>query len=203
MKKVCDGIAAGLMISIGGCVYMSCDPKYVGAILFSAGLLTICIRGYSLFTGKVGFLAFDHGKEALSVLFLGLLGNFIATVLVGLGVRIALPNIAEAALAACQSKLTQTFAAALIRGILCGVLMYAAVSIYKSAHNIAGIILCIPVFIISGFEHSIADMFYFAASGIVSLKAFGYIWIIILGNAIGALILPCIEKVGTKECVHE
>jgi len=60
---------------------------------------------------------------------------------------------------------------------------------------IAGIVFCIPVFILCGFEHSIADLFYFAASGIVSLEACLFLWIVILGNALGGMLLPLLNKV--------
>ena len=53
-----------------------------------------------------------------------------------------------------------------------------------------GILFGIPVFILAGFEHSIADLFYFAASGIVSLPVFGFILTVLLGNSIGSVILP-------------
>ena len=49
-----------------------------------------------------------------------------------------------------------------------------------------------PVFILSGFEHSIANMFYFSASGIVSFEAFLYLWLVILGNAAGGMLLPAL-----------
>lgn len=190
-KKILSGIAAGILISIGGTVYLSCDIKYVGAILFSVALLCICLKGYSLFTGKVGFMPEKHDKEAFSVLLLGLLGNVIATTVCGLVLRGVLPAVGDAANTICTAKLDQTFLSALVRAIFCGILMYLAVSIYRDHnHNIAGIVFCIPVFILCGFEHSIADMFYFAASGIVSLQAFLYIWLIIIGNAIGGMLLP-------------
>lgn len=190
-KKVLSGIAAGILISIGGTVYLSCDIKYVGAILFSVALLCICLKGYSLFTGKVGFIPEKHDKEAFSVLLLGLLGNAVATIVCGLVLRQVLPAVGEAAQTICSAKLEQTVLSGLVRAIFCGILMYLAVSIYRDHnHNITGILFCIPVFILCGFEHSIADMFYFAASGIVSVKAFLYLWLIILGNAIGGMLLP-------------
>ena len=68
--------------------------------------------------------------------------------------------------------------------------MYLAVSIYKEKDKLIGVIFCIPVFILAGFEHSIADLFYFAASGIVSLPACGFVWTVVLGNTLGAVILP-------------
>ena len=77
--------------------------------------------------------------------------------------------------------------------------MYLAVSIYRDNKTPLGILFCIPVFILSGFEHSIADMFYFAASGIVSVKAFAFLWIVILGNSIGGMLLPALKIWGEKK----
>ncbi|MBQ3870471.1 MAG: formate/nitrite transporter family protein, partial [Clostridia bacterium] len=119
-----------------------------------------------------------------------LLGNAIGTVACGYAVRFAIPKLGEAAEALCTGKLDQNFAQTLIRGLFCGILMYLAVSVYKDKNNIVGILFFITVFILAGFEHSNADLFYFAASGIVKIEAFGFIWTVILGNSIGAVILP-------------
>ncbi|MBQ3817502.1 MAG: formate/nitrite transporter family protein [Clostridia bacterium] len=198
LKKIISGISAGILISIGGTVFLSCDNRYVGAILFSVALLCICIKGYSLFTGKVGYIPEKYGKEEISVLFLGLLGNAIGTIICGFAIRYALPAAGDVAQTICNSKLTQAVLQTLLRAIFCGILMYLAVSIYRDKQTVTGILFCIPVFILSGFEHSVADIFYFAASGIVSLKAFCFICIVILGNSIGGMLLPAIAKIGKK-----
>ena len=198
-KNFLSGFAAGILISIGGTVFLSCEIRYIGAILFSVALLCICYKGYSLFTGKIGFIPEKHDKNAFSVLLLGLLGNAAATILCGLAIRYAIPSVGDAAEMICTAKLDQSFFSALIRGVFCGILMYLAVSIYRDRNTIAGIVFCIPVFILCGFEHSIADMFYFAASGIVSAQAFGYIWLIIFGNAIGGMLLPFITGTIKKQ----
>ncbi len=190
LKKIASGICAGILISIGGSVYLACDNKYIGAVLFTVALLCICLKGYSLYTGRIGFIVESHDKEYFGGLTLGLLGNAIGTVACGYAVRFAIPKLGEAAVALCTGKLDQSFAQTLIRGLFCGILMYLAVSVYKEKNNIVGILFCIPVFILAGFEHSIADLFYFAASGIVKIEAFGFIWTVILGNSIGAVILP-------------
>ena len=66
--------------------------------------------------------------------------------------------------------------------------MYQAVSIFKKHdQNLAGIFLCIPVFILSGFEHSIANMFYFAAARSLSVEVIIYIITVILGNSLGGI----------------
>lgn len=198
LKKIVSGISSGILISLGGAVFLACDNKYVGAALFCVALVCICIKGYSLYTGKIGFIPEKHGKEEFSVLLLGLLGNVIGTVICGYLIRFGLPALGETAEKICTLKLEQTFVSTLIRGFFCGVLMYLAVSIYRDKKTVVGILFCIPVFILAGFEHSVADMFYFAASGIVSLKAFAFIWTVILGNSIGGMILPFINRVKSE-----
>lgn len=202
VKKILNGIAAGIVISIGCAVYLACENKYVGAVMFSVALLTICLRGYSLYTGKIGFIPEAHGKEELSVLLLGLLGNAIGVSAGGFALSFAIPKLKEAAITLCQAKLdTQTFPQTLIRGLFCGILMYIAVSVYRSNKNIVGILFAIPVFILSGFEHSIADIGYFACANIASLKAFGFIWTVILGNSIGSMLLPVVTLAFLKKNV--
>lgn len=196
LRKIIDGICAGIMIAIGGSVFLACENKVVGSVFFSVALLCICLKGYSLFTGKIGFIPEKHGREEFSVLLLGLLGNAIATCLLGYAVSYAIPGLQENAFVICTSKLDQEFLQTFIRSVFCGILMYLAVSIYRDQKNIVGILFCVPVFILSGFEHSIANMFYFGASGIVSLEALGYIWIVIFGNAVGGMLLPLLKKLG-------
>ncbi len=192
-KKLLLGLSAGILISIGGSVFLACDNKVVGAVFFSVALICICIKGYSLYTGKIGFIPEKHGKEEFSVLLLGLLGNAVGTTVCGYAIKYALPKLSETAQTICSAKLEQSFGSTLIRGIFCGILMYLAVSIYRDKQKIVGILFCVPVFILAGFEHSIADMFYFAADGTVSLARFCYIWTVILGNTIGGMLLPVLN----------
>ena len=199
LKKAISGLMAGILISIGGSVYLACADKVIGAVFFSVALLCICFKGYSLFTGKVGFLPEKCDKEALSVLFSGLLGNTVGTIACGYLLRFAVPNIGAAAEVLCAAKLeNQALWQTLVRALFCGILMYLAVSIYRDRQTPLAIIFCIPVFILSGFEHSIADMYYFAASGIVSLRAFLFLVIVIAGNAAGGVLLPLLAKIGSR-----
>lgn len=205
LKKIIDGILAGVLIALGGTVFLACiDPaapyaRYIGAFFFSTALLVICIKGYSLYTGKIGYVLEKHSKEDLSTLFLGLLGNAIGTIVMGYLIAVTFPNLKATALELCTGKLAQGYHFALVRAILCGILVYLAVDIYRENKTALGIVFCIPVFILSGYEHSIADIFYFATSGIASIQAFGYLWIIIAGNSIGALIIPLLKLVRPKK----
>ena len=212
LKKILSGVSAGIMISIGCAIFLACENRVVGCTLFAVALLTICYQGYSLYTGKIGFIPLSHSKEDFSVLLLGLLGNTLGVVLCGLLLGVAIPEMKDKAIAVCNSKLQQEWYQTLIRGAFCGVLMYIAVSIYKEKKSIAGIIYAIPVFMLSGFEHSIADMGYFGASQIVSFDGFVFLMLVVLGNTIGAMILPLISLVKEKgveqvqekkECANE
>ena len=202
LKKTASGIAAGICITLGGAVFLAVENRIVGAVLFSVALLSICLKGYALFTGKVGFIPENHCRDSVETLMLALLGNTIATILGGLVIRAALSNLGAAAENVCGAKLSQVWWSTLIRGAFCGILMYLAVSTFRDNKTPVGILFCIPVFILSGFEHSIADIFYFAASGIVSLKAFAFICLVILGNALGAMILPLLSGLFRKERDH-
>lgn len=196
VKGIANGILAGILIVIGCSVFVALkeNNKALGAILFSVALLVICIRGYSLYTGRIGFMAINHTKEDLSSLLLGLLGNVIGVTVFGLLVGLTNNTLLTNSMQVASAKLDQSFIETLIRATFCGILMYIAVVIYKENNKLVGILFCIPVFILSGFEHSIADMGYFAIANIISFKAFLYILIVILGNTIGALLIPLLEK---------
>ncbi len=193
-RDLIDGVLAGCLVSIGGTVLLSCDNRYAGALLFCIALLSICWFGFNLYTGKVGFLALDHGKKALCTALIGLLGNFLGTLLMGFLIFRALPVLREAALAACEKRLTQLPLQTLLRGCFCGVLMFVAVWSYREKKTIVGILFCIPVFVLSGFEHSIADMFYFSLAGTVFRpESLLFLLLVILGNSLGGLFIPCLQ----------
>jgi formate/nitrite transporter FocA (FNT family) len=194
LKKIVSGVIAGILIALGGGVFLACENRYVGAALFSVALLCICMKQYALYTGKICYIPEKHGKEQFSVLLLGLLGNLIGTYVCGQLVRVGLPALEETAFTICSAKLEQTFLQTLIRGFFCGILMYAAVWIYREKKTALGILFCIPVFILSGFEHSIADMFYFALAGLFNPRAFVFILLVVLGNSLGGLFIPAIQS---------
>ena len=190
LNKILSGVSAGILISIGGTVFLACENRIAGAVFFAVALLCICYKGYSLFTGRVGYLPEKHDREAVSALLWGLLGNAAGTVICGLLIRYALPDIGAAAEVSAAAKLTQLPLQTLIRAFFCGVLMYLAVSIFRDAKTPLAILYGIPVFILSGFEHSIADMFYLSAATAFTGRALIFILIVLIGNSLGGVILP-------------
>lgn len=199
LKTFRESLCAGILITIGGTVFLSCENKTVGAVLFSVALLCICYKSYYLFTGKIGYIVEQHTKQDFLNLDVGLFGNLAATFFLGMLLRTVLPNIGEKAAEMCLEKLAQFPLYTFIRGFFCGILMYLAVSIYKEKNSVLGILFCVPVFILCGFEHSIADMFYLGASGIFNVKIILFTALVVAGNTFGAIVLPLLKGVHTDE----
>jgi formate/nitrite transporter FocA (FNT family) len=72
-------------------------------------------------------------------------------------------------------------------------IIYIAVNNYKKASNeigkYIGIIMGIMVFILCGFEHCVANMFYFTVAGAWSLRTLLYVLIMVLGNSVGSIVI--------------
>lgn len=183
------GILAGLMISIGGYVFLGCENRVVGALFFTVGLITITLFGFDLYTGKVGYWLSQSGAERGQTL-LSLPCNAIGCLLAGLA-----RQPAGAVLALCEARLAKAPLTLLVDGIFCGILIFICVEIYKTRGTVLGILICIPTFILCGFEHSVADIFYFANARIFSGKAVVVVLLVALGNAIGALLIPAARRV--------
>ncbi len=198
LSKFLSGVSAGLLISLGGAVYLACENKVVGAVFFSMALLCICFKKYNLYTGKIGYLFRDRSRDYFATLVLGLFGNVVGTVASAFAVRAALPKLYEAAKVLCEAKAEQSFVQTLIRAVFCGVLVYLSVSLFGERGGALAVILCIPAFILSGYEHCVADMFYFAL-GSPTFGAVGFIAICVLGNSLGALILPLLNSAERKK----
>lgn len=66
--------------------------------------------------------------------------------------------------------------------------MYLAIDNFKKSGNHLFVIAPVMIFILSGFEHSVANMFYFSLAGMWNGKSIFYLFLMILGNGIGAKI---------------
>ena len=190
-----NSFAAGVCIGIGGAVYLSVADKVVGAVLFSVALLTICLLGLHLFTGRIGSLATDASPKNLASLGLCLFGNLAGTGFAAALVWLASPSLSEVARVACLSRLERSVPSVLAAAFFCGILMYVAVTASRTRGTVAAIFLCVPVFILSGFEHSVADMFYFWLSGVYTWQTLLFLLLAVAGNTLGACLLPFCKKI--------
>ena len=199
VKYLINGILGGIMIGMGGTIFLSLDNKVIGASLFAIGLFMIVIRGFGLYTGKIGYL-FDNKLSYVVEIVWTIIGNYVGTFFVGYLLRFTrvYTLLHEKAISLCNIKLDDSIISIFILSLFCGLLMYLAVNGYRDMKDnfarYAGVFLCVIVFILCGFEHSVANMFYFAVANIYSMKVFGYLGIMILGNAIGSFIIPLSDK---------
>ena len=199
------GIAAGMMVGIGGSVYLSCTNKVVGAVLFSVALICICILGFYLYTGKIGLFMETPSKKTIPLLAIGFGGNAIGAALTGIATAYVKPALITVAQASCNAKLENGNIKGMIAAIFCGVLMYTAVKTYQAKGTLLGIIFCIPTFILSGFEHSVADVYYFTVALMggnfsLSLLLSSIVFIIfaIVGNTLGGWLVPILNRLGKE-----
>lgn len=177
-------IPAGVFIGIGGGSSCLCGNNYLGALLFCVGLYAICCGGMNLVTGKAGYLVDEMSLSYFGRLLVMFVGNFIGAVWCAAAIRLASPRIIEATATIVQTRMAQSVMQTFTSGVLCGVLVHFAVWKYRQDGSPLGILLGIPAFILCGFEHCVADMFYFCAAGQLHL---GHIGIVAFGNIIGAM----------------
>lgn len=218
LKMVLLGMLAGMYIGFGCHVFVLATAaettvltKLIGAALFPAGLMMVIFCGAELFTGNnLMSLAVMSGDISLNDMLrnwgLVYLGNFIGSVLLAfLLAKSGLYTDAAAvrAVALASSKASMPFVEALIRGILCNILVVLACWFQAGAKEMAGKILAvwfpITLFVFAGFEHSVANMTYIPLGMFlgadVSVVSFllGSLLPVTVGNLIGgALFIPAI-----------
>ena len=196
VKWFVRGILAGICISMGGVVLLGttasvgAEYKWVGACLFAIGLFTVIHFGFNLYTGKIGYVL-QNDKVYLVEVAMGLIGNLVGCLFIGYAFQF------DGAVAMCQAKIDSldfsdmyTVFNTLMKGVMCGMLMFIAVDFYKTKGSYIATFVAVPVFIMAGFEHSIADMFYFSSAMMWDLDAVIFILIIIVGNALGGMLIP-------------
>ena len=168
-------ILAGIMIGIGVIAKTVVEDPYLGAFLFSLGLLSVFELQLNLFTGKVGFKEISWKDKG--IIFLGnALGMAFIIVL-----YCNTPGFIASIQSAAAVKFAKPWYAVFAQGIICGMLIHTAT---RAKINKIITILCIMIFILIGAEHCIADLTYIYLSP--SWIALGKLVLIILGNIWGA-----------------
>lgn len=194
---------AGVSIALGGTVFLSLDNKVLGALFFTVGLFAVCTFGFNLFTGKVCYIFENDRKFALNLIPIWL-GNLLGAWLTGEALRATrIATIAEKATAMCQTKLNDGLGSVFILAIFCNILIFIAVDGFKNNPHELGKYLAlffgVTVFILCGFEHCVANMFYISMAGMWSGKSLLFILVNTLGNAAGGVLIPLLRICYAKE----
>ena len=176
-------VFAGLLIGIGGLVYLRVGGV-AGAVLFAFGLLSVVMCGAQLFTGKAGFLPYKDAPKLVAMIALNAVGCAIAATIASYctsdTVVSGLDAILSARLAAPWHKLLITSAGT-------GMIMTLAVYGARQKHYLP-LLFGVPVFILCGLPHCVADAFYYALALFCGKAELGlltaWLWAI-AGNYIG------------------
>lgn len=204
MADIISGILAGISISLGGTVYLLIDSKVIGALFFTVGLFCVCIFGFSLFTGKVCYAFDSDGKyvRALPVIWLGNLIGALLTGLLLMQTRLA-SGLYERASAICRTKIGQGYLSAFILAVFCDIMIYIAVEGYRTIGHDVGKYLAVffgvTVFVLCGFEHCVANMYYFTVGRAWSMEAAIYLLVMTAGNAVGGVSIPLLRRIMTRK----
>lgn len=184
-------VLAGLFISLGCIVNLSVGGA-LGAFLFSFGLLSVVLYGVPLYTGKAGFCSTIDDLKRLCVI---LLGNIVGAFLLAVCVHFFFPEVSVAAENILSSRLSSDVPRAVLASIMCGFVMTTVVRFARRTEfsqnnqkydgNLVVLLLGIPLFILSGYWHSIADAFYYSVCLTFSVKLLVVYLITVVGNFIG------------------
>lgn len=182
------GILAGMFIALAGVaatvapssVQSASLAKLLGAVVFPGGLAMVLLAGSELFTGNTMIVLPVCCKQAtvggmlknwLFVYIGNLIGGMLIAFLVVNGHTFNLFSgaVGVSAIHTAVAKVNLSFSDAFIRGILCNFLVCIAVWMSMAAKDVvgkvAGIFFPIMFFVLCGYEHSIANM-YFISAGI-------------------------------------
>ncbi len=212
-KMVLLGIFAGMFIGFAGIASTTASStianpslaKLIGAVVFPAGMAMVLIAGSELFTGNTLIIISALEKKItvarmLKNWFFVYIGNFIGAAFVAAGVVYGhTPDLFDGALAqsivnAGAARCNLAFADSFIRGIMCNVLVCIAVWGAFASKSVDGKLMMsfwpVMLFVLCGFEHSIADMYFGMAALLTSIEygitAEGLTW----GNFLFMNLLP-------------
>lgn len=191
VKLLRSSIFAGIYIGTAGFGFLASGIQsetygsLVGAVLFSLGLLAVVGYKLKLYTGTAGFIR----KNEVGELFLILLGNIVGCLCIGMLARVSPMDIQGAAQRILELRLKTGPVRCGLLGITCGLLMTTAVTFARQKHYLP-LLFAVPLFIVCGFTHCVADAFYYLCVPVSFLKAHALEVIavylsIVLGNLIG------------------
>ncbi len=182
-KMVLLGFFAGMFISFAGVAATTASTtlgttspgRLIAAIIFPAGMAMVLIAGSELFTGNILIIisVLEKKVSVLSMLknwFFVYIGNFLGALFVaGMVTYGHVPDLfggdlAKGVITSAVARTSMDFSDSFVKGILCNILVCLAVWMAFASKQVSGKLLIsfwpVMLFVLCGFEHSIADMYY-------------------------------------------
>jgi formate/nitrite transporter FocA (FNT family) len=173
-----ESLFSGLLIGLGATGYLALGG-IPGAVIFAFGLVCVVLFGVPLYTGKAGV---TNDIPALVKIWLF---NIIGCALLGLLVFSLGGAPVERAQDMVAGRIAQGPWRSFLRAVGCGLIIDIAVWLYKNKGSILPILFGVPLFIVCGFYHSIADVTYIVAAWTWTPDLLWYYPLIVLGNYVG------------------
>lgn len=174
---------SGILITLGAFAYLNVGGV-IGALLFAFGIICIVKLQIRLYTGVAGTdIKF---RDKLIVLIRNIFGALVASILL---MFICKDSVIETAQEIAINKVVSPWWISLIKAIMCGIIVDISVFLSKKDNNVLPLLIGIPLFILCGFNHSIADVSYLVIGAThESVSGFRmelYYLLCIIGNYLG------------------
>lgn len=154
-------VFAGILIGTGGLVYLRVGGL-PGAVLFAFGLLCVVMCGAQLYTGKSGFLPYREFPKLILMLAANALGCLIAAYIAQ---YVASETVNANLSSILASRQSASWHSLVVTSSGTGMIMTLAVYGARKQHYLP-LLFGVPVFILCGLPHCVADAFYYALSAI-------------------------------------
>lgn len=182
-----QSIMAGILIGLGACGFLALGGL-TGAIIFAFGLIGVVLTGIPLYTGRAGVMTSIPG--IIKVWW----WNVVGAMAVGLVVAAIGGSMAESAYNTVAAHVAQGPWRGFLRAVGCGLVIDLSVWFYRSSKSLVPVLFGIPLFIVCGFYHSIADVVYIFGACKWDIDLLWFYPIIVIGNYVGCnvrrLLLP-------------
>ena len=169
---------AGLLIGLGGAGFLALGG-IPGAVIFAFGLVGVVLSGTLLYTGKAGVI------NDIPLLVRIWLFNVVGCILIGLLLASLGGESVERAQTVVAGRFAQGPWRSFLRAVGCGLIIDISVWLYREKGSIVPVLFGVPLFIVCGFYHSIADVVYLVAAFKWDNSILWYYPAIVLGNYVG------------------
>lgn len=167
-QRIFSPLIAGVMLGVAGAAYLGASltsaGPFWGAVLFAVGLIAVVAWKLDLYTGKAGFWSGRTIWNLIPVLLLNIAGCAF----------VALLSIKAATIPQCldivQKRMEANIGMLFLNSMMCGLIMTTAVNFSKKG-NWLPLLFGVPAFIMAGFPHCIADVYYWT---VAMLEGFGW-----------------------------
>ena len=173
-----QSIMAGILIGLGACGFLALGGL-TGAIIFAFGLIGVVLTGIPLYTGRAGVMTSIPG--IIKVWW----WNVVGAMAVGLVVAAIGGSMAESAYNTVAAHVAQGPWRGFLRAVGCGLVIDLSVWFYRSSKSLVPVLFGIPLFIVCGFYHSIADVVYIFGAWKWDIDLLWFYPVIVIGNYVG------------------